>query len=146
MLAGNGGTVVRGVPEALASFSVRPEGQRNGWQHSMTMTLSEFDKGGGDTAALDVVRLAERQLERAMLRMAQLIDDVEAGRFETMTEAKKTCDHLTGYVRLLMEERNKVDKLRKSAAGAAGGGALDLDAARDEIGRRLALLRDAGGD
>lgn len=132
---------------------VRPEGQRNGWQHSMTVTLSEFDtntgsdRGNGTAVPVDVVRLAERQLERAMIRMAQLIEDVEAGRFETMTEAKKTCDHLTGYVRLLMEERNKVDKLRKSAAGAAGGGsALDLDAARDEIGRRLALLRDAGGD
>ena len=113
----------------------------------MTMTLSEFDTGGGDGVPVDVIRLAERQLERAMLRMAQLIEDVEAGRFETMTEAKKTCDHLTGYVRLLMEERNKVDKLRKSAAGAAGGGgALDLDAARDEIGRRLACLRNAGGD
>lgn len=112
----------------------------------MTVTLSEFDSGGADASPLDVVLLAERQLERAMMRMAQLIDDVEAGRFETMTEAKKTCDHLTGYVRLLMEERNKVDKLRKSAVGAAGAGALDLDAARDEIGRRLALLRDAGGD
>ncbi|MDO5630452.1 MAG: permease [Paracoccus sp. (in: a-proteobacteria)] len=46
---------------------------------------------------------------------------------------------------LVMQERGKVDKLRKDIAGAVGGGALDLDAARDEIGRRLACLRRAGG-
>lgn len=45
----------------------------------------------------------------------------------------------------LMEERNRVEKLRKQVTGAVGAGGLDLDAARDEIGRRLACLRDAGG-
>lgn len=47
-------------------------------------------------------------------------------------------------VHLLMQERNRVDKLRKDIAGGVGGGSLDLDAARDEIGRRLACLRRAG--
>lgn len=45
----------------------------------------------------------------------------------------------------MISERNKVDKLRKDIAGGVGGGSLDLDAARDEIGRRLACLRRAGG-
>ncbi len=45
----------------------------------------------------------------------------------------------------LMEERNRVEKLRKQIAGDVGTGSLDLDAARHEIGRRLACLRDAGG-
>lgn len=44
----------------------------------------------------------------------------------------------------LMEERTKVEKLRKQLDGVVGNHALDLDAARDEIGRRLACLRDAG--
>ena len=104
------------------------------------------EASGSDPEAVDIVRLAERQLERSMLRLAQLIDEVEAGRIEGVTEAKKATDMLMGYVRLLMEERNKVDKLRKSVAGGAGAGeGLDLGHARDEIGRRLALLRDAGG-
>ncbi|MDP5305662.1 permease [Paracoccus spongiarum] len=46
-------------------------------------------------------------------------------------------------VALLMQERNRVDKLRKDIAGGVGGGSLDLDAARDEVGRRLACLRRA---
>ncbi|MDO5647976.1 permease [Paracoccus sp. (in: a-proteobacteria)] len=45
---------------------------------------------------------------------------------------------------LMMAERNKVDKLRKDIAGGVGGGGLDLDDARHEIGRRLACLRRAG--
>lgn len=111
----------------------------------MTINVTKAD-AGSEAMPVDLVQLAERQLERTMLRLAQVIDEVEAGRFEGVTEAKKATDNLMGYVRLLMEERNKVDKLRKSAAGAAGGGTgLDLGAARDEIGRRLALLRDAGG-
>ncbi|MBU3031286.1 permease [Paracoccus marinaquae] len=48
-------------------------------------------------------------------------------------------------VHLMMTERNKVDRLRKDIAGGVGGGSLDLDAARDEIGRRLACLRRAAG-
>ena len=46
---------------------------------------------------------------------------------------------------LVMDERAKLDKLRKQVAGTVGTGQLDLHAARDEIGRRLARLRDANG-
>jgi hypothetical protein len=45
---------------------------------------------------------------------------------------------------MVFEERAKVAKLDKLEAGIAYDYALDLDAARDEIGRRLARLRDAG--
>ena len=48
-------------------------------------------------------------------------------------------------IHMMMTERDRVDKLRKDIAGGVGGGSLDLDAARDEIGRRLACLRRAGG-
>ena len=48
----------------------------------------------------------------------------------------------------VLNERATIDKLRRDharARGDAGPGELDLDAARDEIGRRLACLGDAGG-
>lgn len=60
-------------------------------------------------------------------------------------EAMQTAKVVREAVGLLMAERNRVDKLRKDIAGGVGGGSLDLDAARDEIGRRLACLRRAGG-
>lgn len=62
-----------------------------------------------------------------------------------LKEAMQTAKILREAVGLLMAERNKVDKFRKDIAGGVGGGSLDLDAARDEIGRRLACLRRVGG-
>ncbi|KFI33135.1 hypothetical protein CG51_16420 [Haematobacter missouriensis] len=72
---------------------------------------------------------------------------------ETMREAREDgrVKEANSYVRELgkivlavITEREKIDKLRRQETGGTGGGALDLDAARDEIGRRLARLRDAG--
>lgn len=62
-----------------------------------------------------------------------------------MKKAIDTAKTVREAVQLLMAERIKVDKLRKDIAGGVGGGSLDLGAARDEIGRRLACLRRAGG-
>lgn len=133
------------TPLAALFISTRPEGKRGGWQQSMTINFTALE-ADQTKAPEDLLQVAERNLERAALRLSAVIDEVEAGRVETVSEVKKTADNLMGFVRLLMEERNKVDKLRKSVAGAVGAGALDFAAARDEIGRRLALLRDAGGD
>ena len=62
-----------------------------------------------------------------------------------LKEAMQTAKVVREAVGLLMAERNRVDKLRKDIVGGVGGGSLDLDQARDEIGRRLACLRRAGG-
>ena len=45
---------------------------------------------------------------------------------------------------LFLEENNRIAKLSKERAGVVHDYALDFDAARTEIGRRLARLRDAG--
>ncbi|WP_441865790.1 hypothetical protein [Phaeovulum sp. W22_SRMD_FR3] len=63
---------------------------------------------------------------------------------EAKGAAQAVKDLRTAFV-MVMEERTRVEKLRKQHAGEVGGGALDLELARDEIGRRLACLRDAGG-
>jgi hypothetical protein len=63
---------------------------------------------------------------------------------ETKVVAQAVKD-LRDAFKILMDERTRVDKLRKQFAGVVGNSELDLDAARDEIGRRLARLRDAGG-
>lgn len=66
--------------------------------------------------------------------------EIDPARLKKAVETART---VREAVHLLMVERNKVDKLRKDIAGGVGGGSLDLDAARDEIGRRLACLRRA---
>lgn len=110
---------------------------------TINFTATEADK---TETPEELLRVAEQQMGRAVVRLHQVIEEVEAGKFDQLTEAKRVADNLTSFVRLFMDERNKVDKLRKTLAGAVGTGALDFAAARDEIGRRLALLRDAGGD
>ena len=111
----------------------------------MTINFTAADADQTE-APNDLLWVAEKQLERAVIRLQHVIDEVETGKFDQLAEAKKVTDNLTSFIRLYMDERNKVDKLRKNLAGAVGTGALDFAAARDEIGRRLALLRDAGGD
>lgn len=72
---------------------------------------------------------------------AKGMGEVDPARLKKAVETART---VREAVHLLMVERNRVDKLRKDIAGGVGGGGLDLDAARDEIGRRLACLRRAG--
>ncbi|RNF33112.1 permease [Paracoccus methylarcula] len=66
---------------------------------------------------------------------------LDPGRLKKATETAKT---VRQAIHMLMEERQKLDRYRKDIAGGIGGGELDLDAARDEIGLRLACLRRAG--
>lgn len=70
---------------------------------------------------------------------------LQSGETDELKDAVKLVRDLRAATQLVLEERNKVDKLRKDIAGAVGAGALDLAAARDEIGRRLACLRGARG-
>ncbi len=56
-----------------------------------------------------------------------------------------TVRDMRAFLQLVLEERVKVAKLAKQDAGIAYDYALDFEAARSEIGRRLACLRDAGG-
>ena len=64
---------------------------------------------------------------------------------EALKKAVKSAHDVRDALELLQKERDKVDKLRKDIAGGVGAGSLDLDAARDEVGRRLACLRRASG-
>lgn len=82
--------------------------------------------------------LRKHQQELVSLQAAE----IDPARLKKAVEAART---VRDAIQLLMVERNKVDKLRKDIAGGVAGGCLDLDAARDEIGRRLACLRRAGG-
>lgn len=67
---------------------------------------------------------------------------VRAGKVRTVVE---TVRELKAAFQLVQEERGRVGKLVKHSTGVVPDHVLDLHAARDEIGRRLACLRGAGG-
>ena len=91
-----------------------------------------------------VLAATELFLNEAMADLAGAIAAVRQGDLPDAKAASQAVKDFKQAFYALMEERTRVEKLRKQVAGAVGTGSLDLDAARDEIGRRLACLRDAG--
>lgn len=83
-------------------------------------------------------------LDEAVKNLALVVQDLRAGRAEGGKDVQVAIRDLKVAIQLLNEERNRVEKFAKQIAGAVGAGPLDLSAARDEIGRRLACLRAAG--
>ncbi|AXC50144.1 permease [Paracoccus suum] len=79
-------------------------------------------------------------------KMQAMNDRFDRGELDDLKDAVKLAREMRGATLVMIEERNRIEKLRKDVAGGCGGaGALDLDAAREEIGRRLACLRRAAG-
>jgi hypothetical protein len=101
---------------------------------------------GGNGTDAEVLSVVEGLFREAALELYRTITAVRAGEFSEVKSAQTAIRDLRATALQVLEERGKVDKLRKQIAGDAGaGGTLDLDGARVEIGRRLACLRDAGG-
>ncbi|WP_294923932.1 permease [uncultured Paracoccus sp.] len=94
--------------------------------------------------AMDVVSIADELFQSFATDLTRLRRRIQAGDTDDLKESARLVRDLRAATQLVLEERNRVDKLRKDVAGNVGAGRLDLDAARDEIGRRLACLRRAG--
>ena len=79
--------------------------------------------------------------------LRKLLDEAQAeASAQTARELATYTKDVSGALKVLVTERQNAEKLRRDAGELAGGREFDLDAARDEIGRRLACLRDAGED
>ena len=101
--------------------------------------------GDGPTPE-EVLGSAERLYGMAVMELERTIDAIRAGEFNEVKAAQAAIRDLRATALAVLQERGKVDQRRKQIAGHVGaGGALDLDEARAEIGRRLACLRNAGG-
>ena len=100
----------------------------------------------GDEPPVDMLATTEIWLREAAEALAGTVQSIKSGDFGKVKDAVDCIKGLKAAVHLAIEEGNRVEKLRKQVAGTVGAGEFDLDAARDEIGRRLARLRDAGED
>lgn len=95
---------------------------------------------------VDLTAATETLYQEAAQELVRVIEAVRAGDLDQTPAAKAAVKGVKELFLIVMEERNRVEKLRKQVAGSVGTGALDLSAARDEVGRRLALLRAARRD
>ena len=101
---------------------------------------------GEGPSAEDVLGTTEQLYGLAVMELYRTITAVRSGEFTEIRAAQTAIRDLRATALVVLQERGKVDQLRKQIAGHVGaGGALDLDEARAEIGRRLACLRNAGG-
>jgi len=93
---------------------------------------------------VDLLEATEGLFRETAEELIRAVNKIRAGQTDEVKTAVGAVRDLKAAFQLVMDERTRVDKLRKQVAGAVRGSELDFDAARDEIGRRLARLRDAG--
>jgi hypothetical protein len=109
-------------------------------QQQMTMTFSDEE-----AAPADLVAETEEIYRDAAAELAVALREIRQGKTSEVKTAVQAVKDLRAALQMVMDERTRVEKLRKHIAGGVRDNSLDFDAARDEIGRRLARLREAGG-
>lgn len=109
--------------------------------------MQDQEKGGTPPDRAGVLDQALAVFDRAAVELGEALDRLrmEGAGAEGSGRALKAVRELQMALAVCLDERVKGDRLRNEVAGVVGERALDLDAARVEIGRRLARLRDAGG-
>lgn len=115
---------MRGEPSQMSL--IEPEGQNGELDKDLSRSREHFQN------AIDVFQKMTR--------------DVARGNPGTEAENNKIIRALGTATQLLLNEKQRVEAHINKQAGVVGGYALDLDAARDEILRRLARIRDAARD
>ncbi len=85
----------------------------------------------------------EKVFDRVLDELERIQDDLEEDNNKRIPEAGKVSSEARRAAIIVYEERLRLEKFRKKEAGSDNSYAIDLDAARAEIGRRLACLRDA---
>lgn len=99
----------------------------------------------GDEPPVDLLAATEQLYQSTAEDLVRALNAIKAGQIDEAKAAAQAVRDLKAAFQMVMDERGRVDKLRKQVAGTVGTGELNLHAARDEIGRRLACLRHAAG-
>jgi len=105
------------------------------------MTIRE---SGDQAEDQRLVEKARKQFRRMSDALSGLIEKLEAGDTLPVAETERTYRDLMRVLNLTLEQEAKLADRRRKTAGVVQGPALDFDAARAEIRRRLACLSDAG--
>jgi hypothetical protein len=106
----------------------------------MTLIKPIDDMGAGDES----LAVAEDLFEEAGVILGKLLKIARQEDDATVRKLRPAVAELSAGWQMAVKERNRVAEERKKAAGVVGSYAIDFDAARAEIGRRLACLRAAG--
>lgn len=92
--------------------------------------------------AADILEIVETHFDRVLENLEQVQDRLQEENEKGAAGAKAAMNEVRRATGLVLEERTRLEQYRKKASGVAYDYAINLDAARDEIGRRLACLRN----
>lgn len=93
--------------------------------------------------ATDVLKEVQAHYTRAIQALNELIDQISQGELGNPREATVTISDARRAMQTFFDERKKVEEQLRRNTGVVHGNAIDFDAARVEIGRRLDRLRAA---
>lgn len=105
--------------------SGKPEGERRAVEEILVAAIAEYEQSVGDLREL----LSRAKRENGLVQQS----------------SREVLRQVHGAIRVALQERGRLEEYRKKDGDVGGGRELDLCAARDEVGRRLARLRAAGG-
>lgn len=106
--------------------------------------MTKNTPNGEGVSAVRVLEIANNHFNRALDELDKIILKMDVAEKAGAQNLAKAIQDMRKATQVLFEERAKVEQLRKKSTGVAYDYAIDLGAARDEVGRRLALLRQAG--
>lgn len=108
----------------------------------MTIIYNE----AGDGSIEDLFAESRATFLRARRVVERLCNDFEDGTLEDIDAFKQSYGFFKSLVPQIMSERERLEREHAKRLGIADGHshAIDFDAARQEIGRRLACLAAAG--
>ena len=101
--------------------------------------------GAGNKPPVDLLAFSEGLYRDVADELARTLTAVQAGDLANLKSATQMVKDLKDAFKHVMDERKRIDSVRQQTTGVSATGTRDFDAAREEIGRRLACLRDAGG-
>ncbi|WP_165971726.1 hypothetical protein [Meridianimarinicoccus aquatilis] len=99
----------------------------------------------GDGSSEEVFSEAQQTFHRATRALNKLVDQLDVDELSNGGEANRLLKELKQALQTALAERERLEQKAKTDAGIVGDYAVDFDAARLEIGRRLACLRADGG-
>ncbi|WP_199221354.1 hypothetical protein [Maritimibacter sp. 55A14] len=104
-----------------------------------------IDHSHGDRPKDALLQAAREQFERTRRQLRDVLARIEAGEAAAVAQLETARQQLSKSLTNAIQEESRFEEFCKAERGAVHGHAIDFDAARAEIGRRLARLRDSGG-
>lgn len=110
------------------------------------MSMNFSGKDVAELTSIQIIEGAAGFLDEAAVALIAAIKAAKEGDLEQSKAAVQAVKDFKTALDWMMSERNRLERDRKTVSGLFGASELDLGAARDEIGRRLACLRNAAAD